>query len=230
MEIDIISLFPEYFEEPLRISILGRAQKQGKLVVRTVQLRDFSEDKHGRVDDRPYGGGPGMVLQPGPLVRAIRSVKKPGSKVIYLSPQGTPLHAGLCAEMSSEEHLILICGHYEGIDERVLELEIDMEVSIGDFVLTSGCPAALVLIDAVSRFIPGVLGDDQSAVCDSFSVAEGFDHPQYTRPPLFEGLEVPALLQNGHHAEITKWRRARARTKFEKIRPDLSAIGHMEKS
>lgn len=228
MEIDIITLFPEYFESPLKVSMLGRAQKKGNVIIRMHQLRDFSEEKHSRVDEKPYGGGPGMLLLPGPLVKAIRSIRREDSFVIYLSPQGDPLKASTCQSLALHKHLILVCGHYEGIDQRVIDLEIDAEISVGDFVLTSGCPAALILVDAVSRFVPGVLGDPASASSDSFSVEEGFDHPQYTRPPFFEGLEVPSVLQGGNHAEIAKWRSSMARMKFKQRRPDLSMIGQME--
>ncbi len=168
-----------------------------------------------------------MVLCPGPVARAIRSVKKPGSRVIYLSPQGSVLTAAKCAQLAQYEHLILLCGHYEGIDERVLAKEVDEEISIGDYVLTSGCPAAIVLVDAVARFIPGVIGHPDAVREDSFQ--EGiFDSPHYTRPENFEGMEVPPVLLQGNHAEIRKWRRAEALKKTGRVRPDLLRGEHCE--
>lgn len=219
MRFDIISLFPEYFESPLKVSLLKRAQEKGLIEIHLTDLRPFGEGKHQRVDERPYGGGPGMLMMPGPLMQAIRSVRKEGGKLIYLSPQGKPMNAALAQELSQEKQLILLCGHYEGIDERVIE-EVDEEVSIGDYVLTSGCPAALVLIDAVSRFIPGVLGDERSAVSDTFQ--EGiFEGPQYTRPEVFEGKRVPEVLITGDHAKIAAWRKQKALEKTREVRPDL---------
>jgi tRNA (guanine37-N1)-methyltransferase len=220
MEIDILSLFPDYFRGPFDVSMLKRARENGHLELRHTDIREFAENKHGRVDDRPFGGGPGMVLCPGPVARAIRSVKRPTSRVIYLSPQGPLLTAAKSQELATHEHLILLCGHYEGVDERVLQKEIDEEISIGDYVLTNGCIAAIVLIDAMARFIPGVLGHPDAAKEDSFQ--EGiFDSPHYTRPEIFEGMEVPAVLLGGNHAEIRKWRKNQAKTKTHRVRPDL---------
>lgn len=221
MEIDILTLFPEYFEGPFGVSILKRAIERSLITIRTVQLRDFSDDPHKRVDDRPYGGGPGMLLKPEPLMAAIRSLRKENSKVVYLSPQGKPLNAAICREYAKIDHLILVCGHYEGIDERVIQLAVDEEISIGDFVLTSGCPAAAILVDAMARFIPGVLGHPESAESETFSHPDGFDHPQYTRPALFEGIEVPEVLQNGDHLKIMQWRQQEAKKKCLRVRPDL---------
>lgn len=220
MEIDILSLFPEYFSGPFGVSILKRAREKGLLNINHVQIRDFARDKHRKVDDRPYGGGPGMVLKPEPLVEAVRSVKRPDSHVIYLSVQGELLSAAKCRHLSQKPHLILVCGHYEGVDERVLELEIDEEISIGDYVLTNGALAALVLIDALARFIDGVLGHPEAADKDSL---EGglFESPQYTRPAIFEGREVPEVLLNGNHQEIAKWKQEMAIKKTLKNRPDL---------
>lgn len=225
MEIDIISLFPDYFTSPFNQSIIKRAREKGLVSIRLIDIRDFANDKHRTVDDRPYGGGPGMLLKPEPVVAAIRSVRKVSSRVIYLSPQGSLLKASLCEEMAtSYEHIILLCGHYEGVDERVIQLEVDAEVSIGDYVLTSGMPAALVFVDAVIRFVPDVLGHRESAYQDSFHSGEGFDAPQFTRPPVFEGLEVPKVLVEGHHKEIEKWRKQTAQAKTKKVRPDLDVI------
>lgn len=222
MDIEILSLFPEYFKGPFDSSILKKAQEKGILNINHVNVRDFAEDKHHRVDERPFGGGPGMVMKPEPLVLAIRSAKKkqPQSRVIYLSPQGSLLTGVKCQELALCPHLTLVCGHYEGIDERVLESEIDEEISIGDYVLTNGALAAIVLVDAVARFVPGVLGHHQAALQDSFQ--EGiFDCPHYTRPEEFEGRKVPEVLLRGDHAEIATWRRKKALEKTRRIRPDL---------
>src|SRR5689334_4720878 len=168
MQIDILSLFPDYFESPFRMSIVKRAIERGLITINQVDIRDFAEGRHRKVDDRPYGGGPGMLLMPGPVTRAIRSRKKENSHVIYLSPQVKKLTPSLCEELARRSHVIVLCGHYEGLDERVIEREIDEEISIGDYVLTNGCAAAIVLIDAAVRFIPGVLGHEEAAVKDSF--------------------------------------------------------------
>jgi tRNA (guanine37-N1)-methyltransferase len=220
MIFDILSLFPEYFESPLNLSIIKRAQQKGLIEIRNGNIRDFSDDpKHHRVDDRPYGGGPGMVLCPQPVVNAIRSVKREKSRVIYLSAQGSKLTAQKCAALAEEEHLVLLCGHYEGIDERAVK-EVDEEISIGDYVLTNGCIAALVLIDAVSRFIPGVIGHPDAVEQDSFQKGI-FDAPHFTGPQVFEGDEVPKVLLSGNHAEIAIWRDQMARAKTKRVRPDL---------
>ncbi len=220
MEIDILSLFPEYFRGPFDVSMLMRARENGLLEIRHTDIRDFAENKHGRVDERPFGGGPGMVLCPGPVARAIRSVRKPNSHVIYLSPQGSLLQAAKCQQLAKKEHLILLCGHYEGVDERVLMKEIDEEISIGDYVLTNGCAPAIVLVDAVARFIPGVIGHPDAVWEDSFQNGI-FDAPHYTRPEVFEGIEVPAVLKEGHHAKIAAWRKEEAMKKTHRVRPDL---------
>ncbi len=218
MEIDILSLFPSYFRGPFDVSIIMRAREASLLEIRHTDIRDFAENRR-KVDDRPFGGGPGMVLCPEPVANAIRSVRKPHSRVIYLSPQGGVLNAKKCEELSSFDHIVLLCGHYEGIDERVLTM-IDEEISIGDYVLTSGCAAAIVLVDAVSRFIPGVVGHPDAVAEDSFQ--EGiFDGPHYTRPEVFEGMEVPQVLREGNHAEIRKWRKNKAIEKTGRVRPDL---------
>lgn len=220
MDIEILSLFPNYFLGPFDESILKRAREKGLLTIRHTQIRDFASDKHRKVDDRPYGGGPGMVMKPEPAVEAIRSVKRPDSRVIYLSPQGKLLTAEKCRSLALEPHLILLCGHYEGVDERVIEGEIDEEISIGDYVLTNGALAAIVLVDAMVRFIPGVLGNDLAATQDSFENGL-LDCPHYTRPVTFEGKQVPEVLQNGDHQEIAKWRKEMALKKTSEMRPDL---------
>jgi len=221
MIIDILSLFPAYFRGPFDVSMLMRARENGLIEIRHTDIRDFSEDKHKRVDARPFGGGPGMVLQVEPVVKAIRSARGPKSHLVFLSPQGTPLKAAKCEELAKREHLILLCGHYEGIDERVIQMEVDEEISIGDYVLTSGCPAAIVLIDAISRFIPGVVGHPEAVQQDSFQQGGMFDAPHYTRPEEFEGFKVPEVLLNGNHAKIKKWRDEEALRKTGRVRPEL---------
>jgi tRNA (guanine37-N1)-methyltransferase len=219
---DILSLFPEYFRGPFDESMIKRARQSGLLDINYVDIRDFADNKHKRVDDRPYGGGPGMVLMPDPVVKAIRSVKTEGSKVIYLSPQGKTLNAKKCRELANHHHLIILCGHYEGIDERIIEKEVDEEISIGDYVLTNGCAAAIVLVDAVSRFIPGFLGHEAAADEDSFESGH-LDCPHYTRPENFEGMTVPEVLLSGNHRHIEDWRKSRAILKTLRVRPDLLA-------
>jgi tRNA (guanine37-N1)-methyltransferase len=221
MLIDILSLFPAYFRGPFDVSMLMRARENGLLEIRHTDIRDFADGKHKKVDDRPFGGGPGMVMMPEPVVRAIRSVRKKDSRVIYLSPQGTPLTAAKCQELAKVDHLILLSGHYEGMDERVIQSEVDEEISIGDYVLTSGCPAIIVLVDAVSRFIPGVIGHPDAVWEDSFQ--DGlFDAPHYTRPEVFEGMEVPPVLREGNHAKIRDWRQREALKKTTRVRPELT--------
>lgn len=220
MKIDIISLFPGFFTGPLQSSILGRAVAKKLVDVNLVDLRPFGEGARKKVDDTPYGGGPGMVLMPGPLVNAIESVKTENSKVIYMSPQGKPLKSADCERLAQCEHIIIICGHYEGVDQRVIAQYIDEEISIGDFILTSGMPAALCLVDATVRFIPHVLGDEMSNQIETFKDG-GFEGPQYTKPPQFRGQNVPEVLLNGNHQEIAKWRANKALEKMGKIRPDL---------
>ncbi|MCH9609015.1 MAG: tRNA (guanine-N(1)-)-methyltransferase [Chlamydiales bacterium] len=219
MKIDILSLFPEYFDSPFNVSMIKRAREKGLVDLELTQIREFAADRHKTVDDRPYGGGPGMVLKPGPVVGAVRDVRQEDSHVVYLSPQGSLLTAKRCEQLAEKSHLILLCGHYEGIDERVLK-EVDEEISIGDYVLTSGMPAALVFVDAVVRFVPGVLGDDRSVYEDSFQDG-AFDCPHYTRPEVFEDRRVPKVLLEGNHAAIEKWRRQRALEKTKEVRPDL---------
>jgi len=220
MKIDILSLFPEYFQGPFDESIIGRARKSGLLEINLIDIRDFADNRNQRVDDRPYGGGPGMVMMPHPVTHAIRSVRSPKARVIYLSPQGALLTAAKCRELASYEHLVLLCGHYEGVDERALQSDVDEEISIGDYVLTNGCLPAIVLVDAVGRFIPKVLGHALAADEDSF---EGgiFDCPHYTRPEVFEGKSVPEVLLSGNHKKIEEWRRKQALEKTRRVRRDL---------
>ena len=220
MIIDILSLFPSYFSSPLQTSILARAQAQGLLTIRLKDIREYSLDRFRRADDRPFGGGPGMLMTPEPVARAIRSCKEPNSRVIYLSPRGIPFTSEVAKRLSTYPHLILLCGHYEGIDQRVLDTEVDEEISIGDYVLTNGCLAALVVIDAAARFIPGVLGHEDAAFQDSFEdgLLEG---PNYTRPIEFEGVAVPEILRSGDHQKIAKWRHEERVKWTKKNRPDL---------
>lgn len=221
MLIDILSLFPGYFEGPFNESMIKRAKEKEIIEIRLIDIRDFAENRYHRVDDRPYGGGPGMVMMPQPVASAIRHVKTPQSRVIYLTPQGPKLTAAKSRQLAEENHLILLCGHYEGIDQRVLDHEIDEELSIGDYVLTNGCLAAIVVVDSVIRFIPGVLGHALAAEEDSFEKGL-LDCPHYTRPEVFEGNAVPSVLLSGNHQEIAKWRQEQALRKTKNIRPDLS--------
>lgn len=220
MNITILTLFPEFFNGPFHVSILKRAQKLGLLHVRIENIRNYAIDKHSQVDDRPYGGGPGMVLKPEPLLRAIRKVRTENSRVVFLSPQGKPFRASIAKELAKCEHLVLLCGHYEGIDQRVLD-EIDLELSVGDFVLTSGCPAAVLVVDAIVRFIPGVLGDPLSAQRDSFEQKGYLAAPKYTRPAVFEGKEVPSILLSGNPKKIDEWNAKQSYEKTKRVRPEL---------
>jgi len=223
VRIDVITLFPGMLEGALQETILGRAQKAGLVEVHLHQLRDYATDKHRIVDDRPYGGGPGMVLKCEPVFAAVEDVRskdpRPG-KVVLMSPGGKVFKQALAQEWSATERLILLSGHYEGLDERIIEHLVDEEVSIGDYVLTNGTLAAMVIIDAVVRLLPGVLGNGESAETDSFShgLLEG---PQYTRPPEFRGSKVPEILLSGDHAKIAAWRQDCAERKTARVRPDL---------
>ena len=220
MDIDILSLFPAYFKGPFDESIIGQARKRGVLNINLIDIREFADNRHRKVDDRPYGGGPGMVLMPQPVTAALRSVKRPHSHVVYLSPQGALLSATKCRQLASYDSLILLCGHYEGVDERILESEVDEEISIGDYVLTNGCLAAIVVVDALVRFVKDVLGDEAAAGEDSFENGL-LDHPHYTKPSVFEGREVPEVLLSGNHQRIAAWRQERALEKTRRARPDL---------
>lgn len=222
MRFDILTLFPDMFSSPLKESILAKAIEKRLIEVRTINIRDFAFDKHRIVDDTPYGGGQGMVLKVGPIARAMEQVKSedPSAWTIYLTPEGKPLKQEMARELSSRSHLILLCGRYEGVDERVRELFVDEEISIGDYVLTGGELAALVLMDVVSRLLPGVLGSDRSAAEDSFYDSL-LEYPQYTRPASFKGLEVPEVLLSGNHQAISLWRRREALRRTQKRRPDL---------
>ena len=220
MQIDIITLFPDIFFGPLAESIIGRAVKSGLVKINTVNLRDYTHDERGTVDDKPYGGGPGMLLKAEPLFEAIEDIRTEKSLVILTSPQGQSFNQQTASELKDYEHLIFVCGHYEGVDERVRTTLIDREISIGDYVLTSGNLAAMVMTDAIVRLLPGVLGCDASSEDESFS--EGLlEYPQYTRPPEFEGMKVPEVLLSGDHGKIAQWRKAQAETRTRDRRPDL---------
>jgi tRNA (guanine37-N1)-methyltransferase len=220
MRIDVLTLFPGMFAGPLDESIVGRARTQGLLELRIVNLRDYTHDRHKTVDDKPFGGGPGMLLKPEPIFEAVESLKREKTKVVLLAPAGRPFTQAIAREFAASEDLLLICGSYEGFDERVRLKLADDELSIGDYVLTNGALPAMVVIDAVTRLLPGVLGDDESSHDESFS--HGFlEYPHYTRPADFRGMKVPEVLLSGNHAEIAKWRREQARMRTLDRRPDL---------
>ncbi len=231
MKIDILTLFPAICEGPLGASMLARARAAGLLDVRVHQLRDWATGRHRITDDAPFGGGPGMVLKPEPIFAAVESLLPPtepgaprAARVILLAPQGRVFNQRVARELAGCTHLILICGHYEGVDHRVAEHLADEEISIGDFVLTNGALAAAVIVDAVARLLPGVLGDAASASDDSFSRSgpgESLEGPQYTRPADFRGLTVPPVLLSGDHAAVARWRSEQSRLRTQKVRPDL---------
>ena len=221
MKIDVLALFPEILAPALQTGILRRAQEADKLAVNVHQLRDWATDKHQSVDDYPYGGGAGMILKPAPIFSALAELNRAGTAhVIYLTPQGMPFTQSLAESLSLETHLILLCGRYKGVDERVRARLVTTEISIGDYVLSGGEIAALVLIDAIGRVLPGALGDYESAQVDSFS-NELLDHPHYTRPAEFEEMQVPEVLLSGHHENIEKWRYAEALKRTAERRPEL---------
>lgn len=219
LEIDIVTIFPEMFRGPFEVSILKRAQEKGLVEIRIHNLRDYTIDKHKTVDDYPYGGGAGMVMKPEPIFRAVRSLKREGSEVILLSPSGDLFNQKIAEELSKKEHLILICGRYEGVDERVKYI-ITREISIGDYVLTGGEIPAMVLVDAIVRLVPGVIGDPNSLREESFQWGI-LEYPQYTHPRVFEGMSVPDILLSGDHKKIQRWRRKEALKKTLLKRPDL---------
>ena len=220
MKIDILTLFPEICRAPLSESMMKRAQENKIVDLRVHNLRDWTTDKHHVVDDAPFGGGQGMVMKPEPIFAAVEELKSSKSKIILMSPAGRRLDQKLGSQLSKESHLVIICGHYEGVDHRVIEHLVDLEISIGDYVLTNGAIAAAVLVDAVVRLLPGALGDQQSAADDSFSIGS-LEAPQYTRPAEFRGWKIPDVLLSGNHAEIAKWRKAQALKRTKQNRPDL---------
>jgi tRNA (guanine37-N1)-methyltransferase len=221
MRINLLTLFPEFFVSPLEQSMLRRAQLLGRVSFRVLNLRDFATDRHKVTDDRPFGGGPGMVMKPEPLVAAIRRVREedPEIRVIFLSPAGRLFDQGTAIELAQVPSLLLICGHYEGVDERVRHF-IDLELSIGDYVLTGGEIPALVVVDAVTRLIPGVLGGEGATEEESFQTGL-LEYPHYTRPRDFEGLSVPEILLSGDHANVARWRREQSLRRTAALRPDL---------
>lgn len=220
LTIDVLTLFPRMLDGFLAGSILGKGIAAGHLAVNVHDVRAWTTDKHRTADDRPFGGGAGMVMKPEPVFAAIEQLQTSGCRRIYLTPDGTPLSPGIAHALSLETHLILLSGHYEGIDQRIRERVIDQEISIGDYVLTNGTLAAAVVIDALARFIPGVLGEEKSLTHESFT-SKLLDFPQYTRPAEFRGMSVPEVLLSGNHAEIEKWRSARQLEKTRQVRPDL---------
>ena len=220
MRIDVLTLFPPMFAGPLDESIIKRARETGRLDLKIHNLRDYAHNRHKTVDDRPFGGGPGMLLKPEPIFEAVEDLGRESTRVILFSPAGRRFNQAVACELAGQEHLLLISGHYEGFDERVREQLADDELSIGDYVLTNGGLPAMVVIDAVVRLLPGVLGDQQSAQDDSFSHGL-LEHPQYTRPAEFRGMKVPEVLLSGNHAEIAQWRAQQARLRTRARRPDL---------
>ena len=220
MKIDVLTLFPAMFAGPLDESIIKRARLKGLLDLKIHDLRQWTHDRHRTVDERPFGGGPGMLMKPEPLFEAVESLRREKTRVILFSPAGRKFDQAIARELAQQENLLLVTGHYEGFDERVREALVDDELSIGDYVLTNGALPAMVVVDAVTRLLPGALGDDESSHDESFS-AGLLEYPQYTRPADFRGMKVPEILLSGNHAEIEKWRREQARLRTKERRPDL---------
>jgi tRNA (guanine37-N1)-methyltransferase len=220
MKVDVLTLFPAMFAGPLDESIVQRARTSGTLELAIHNLRDYTHDRHKTVDDRPFGGGPGMLLKPEPIFEAVENLAREKTRVILLTPVGRKFNQAIAHELAQQEHLLLICGSYEGFDERIREHLADDELSIGDYVLTNGALPAMVIIDAVTRLIPGVLGDDESSHDESFSHGL-LEYPHYTRPAEFRGMKVPDVLLSGNHAEIAKWRVEQAKLRTKERRPDL---------
>ncbi|MBP7950761.1 MAG: tRNA (guanosine(37)-N1)-methyltransferase TrmD [Verrucomicrobiales bacterium] len=223
MRIDIVTIFPEMCSVPLSRSIMGRAQEKGLLELQVHDLRTWAADRHRRVDDEPYGGGQGMVMKPEPFFACVEALRRADTRVVLMTPQGRRLQQRLVEDYRSASHLIILCGHYEGIDHRVIEALVDEEISIGDYILTNGAVAATVFVDAVVRLLPGVLGDERSAPEDSFSsTADGLlEAPAYTRPPDFRGQAVPEVLLSGNHGKIAEWKREQSLRRTRQNRPDL---------
>jgi len=221
VRIDIVTLFPEVAMGPLDDSIIRRARERGLVEVVGHQLRDWSEDRHRRVDDTLCGGGQGMLIRPEPVFAAVEALRRGGTRVILMTPQGVPFRQSRARELATEEHLLIVCGHYEGVDHRVVEALVDEEISIGDYVLTNGAIAAAVVCDAVIRLLPGVLGDERSSVDESFGESGLLEAPAYTRPVEFRGMGVPEVLLTGHHERIRQWKEEAALERTRKNRPDL---------
>jgi tRNA (guanine37-N1)-methyltransferase len=220
LDIDVITIFPRVLDGFLGESMMKRAAKMGAARFNAIDLRDFTTDRHRTTDDRPYGGGPGMVMKCDPLFKAVASVRRPDSRVLLMAPAGRVFRQAIARELSTATHLVFICGHYEGIDERVREALVDDEISIGDYVLTNGVLPAAVVIDAIVRLLPGVLGGEGAAEQESFT-ADLLEYPHYTRPEEYDGRRVPEVLLSGDHAHIEKWRAAQARLRTAARRPDL---------
>jgi tRNA (guanine37-N1)-methyltransferase len=222
MKIDVLTLFPAMFAGPLDESIVKRAREANLLDLRIHDLRDYTHDRHRTIDDRPFGGGPGMLLKPEPIFEAVEALGGDDTRVILTTPAGRPFKQAVARELAESQHLLIICGSYEGVDERVREALVDDEISIGDFVLTNGALPAMAMIDAVTRLLPGALGDDGSSVDESFSNGL-LEYPQYTRPAEFRGMKTPDVLLSGHHGEIEKWRREQSEARTQRQRPDLTS-------
>jgi len=220
MRVDIITIFPGMLDGFLRESMLKRATELGKVTFNTVNLRDFASDNHRTTDDRPYGGGPGMVMKPEPLFDAVESVMTEGCRVVLMTPQGVPFRQSVARELAEVEHLVFVCGHYEGVDERVRQALVTDEISIGDYILTNGVLSSAVVVDAVVRLIPGVLGGEGATEEETFSNGL-LEYPQYTRPPQFRGMEVPEILLSGNHQAIENWRHEQSEARTRQRRPDL---------
>jgi len=220
LRIDVITIFPAMLQGFLAESILKRAVEKNAVSYRIINLRDYTDDRHQTVDDRPYGGGPGMIMKPAPIFKAVEAIRTPLSRVILPSPQGKIFNQAMAREFTSCPHLIFICGHYEGVDERVSQALVTDEISIGDYVLTNGTLAATVMIDAVVRLLPDVLGAEGATDSDSFSAYQ-LEHPQYTRPEDFRGMQVPPVLLSGNHAEIKRWQAEQSKKRTRERRPDM---------
>ncbi len=223
MDFYVLTLFPDQIEYGLNTSIIKRASEKGIINIKAVDIRDYSSDKHHHVDDYPYGGGAGMVMKPEPIYDCYKDISKDlleGTRVVYVTPQGRTFDQSMAKEMALEKDLVILCGHYEGVDERILDMIVTDRISIGDYVLTGGELPAMVLIDAISRMVPGVLTNEESGADESFS--EGLlEYPQYTRPEVFMGMKVPEVLLSGHHKNISKWRLEKSLERTKEIRPDL---------
>jgi tRNA (guanine37-N1)-methyltransferase len=220
MKIDVLTLFPEIFPGPLGSSIIGRAIEAGKIEINAIDLRNYAHDRHKTVDDKPYGGGPGMLMKADVLFEALTDLKKDDTLVILTTPRGKVFDQKQAEVLSNEKHILFVCGHYEGVDQRFIDKFVDLELSIGDYVMTNGNLPAMVMIDALARLIPGVLGKDESSADESFSNGL-LEYPQYTRPYEIEGMRVPDVLISGNHAEIAKWRLAQSKELTKSRRPDL---------
>ena len=222
LQIDILTIFPRMLDGILGESMLKRAQEAGLARIRCVNLRDYAAGAHLTTDDRPYGGGPGMVMKPEPVFKAVDDLRRPETLVLLMTPQGVPFKQAIAMELSRQTHLLIICGHYEGVDERIREALVDMEISIGDYVLTNGVIAAAIVTDAIVRLLPGALGGEGAADDESFTTGR-LEYPQYTRPPVYRDMAIPEILTSGNHAEIAKWRLAQSIARTRARRPDLNA-------